>query len=349
MKVLIVKTSALGDIVHALPVVNYLHSADARLTIDWLVEKPFAPLLEAKQSLRTIHIIDTKLWRQPGRLIDACAGIRNVVWSLRREKYDVVLDLQGNSKSGLFTFFSGAPLRYGFDNRSVREWLNLLATNRRVAITGMDHHITDRALRLAATAFPGGFLGPDSNSLSVDTVTLSEKRERIREAGVTGKKLVLMHPGTTWKTKCLSLDFWMQLAAVLNKNDEIFLLLSWGSKEELADVQKIKSQIPEGCLVWPRGELRELMALVAQVNVVIGGDTGPVHIAAALGTPTVSFYRATDRRRNGPRGKDHITFQSPLECSPCLLKDCPRDANCSNSLEVQEATEAVYALLKRSI
>lgn len=348
MKVLIVKTSALGDIVHALPVMNYLHSADAELKIDWLVEKPFKSLLEAERHLCTIYTIDTKLWRQPDRLIDACAGIRDVIWSLRREKYDVVLDLQGNSKSGLFTFFSGAPLRYGFDNRSVREWLNLLATNRLVAIADSDHHITDRALKVAATAFPRGYVGRNSNSLTVDDVTLSEMRERIRGAGLKNKKLVVIHPGTTWKTKCLSLEFWMQLVAALNKNDGIFLLLSWGSTEELADVQRIKSQTPERCLVWPRGELRELMALLAQVNIVVGGDTGPVHIAAALGTPTVSFYRATDRRRNGPRGEDHITFQSSLTCSPCLLKNCPRDDECSNSIGIHEAAEAVNALLNRS-
>ena len=348
MKVLIVKTSALGDIVHALPVVNYLHRADAELQIDWLVEKPFASLLEAVRHLRIIHTIDTKLWRQPDRLIDACAGIRDVIWSLRREKYDIVLDLQGNSKSGLFTFFSGAPLRYGFDNGSVREWLNLLATNRLVAIADCDHHITDRALKVAAAAFPGGYVGRNSNSLSVDDVTLSAMKEKIRDAGLKDKKLALIHPGTTWKTKCLSVEFWMQLVAELNKNDEIFLLLSWGSKEELAALQRIKSQAFERCLVWPRGELRELMALLAQVNIVIGGDTGPVHIAAALGTPTVSFYRATDRRRNGPRGENHITFQSSLACSPCLLKNCPRDDECSNSLGVHEAAEAVNALLNKN-
>lgn len=348
MKVLIVKTSALGDIVHALPVVNYLHNADPQLKIDWLVEKPFASLLEAERHLSAIHTIDTKLWRQPGRLTDAFTGIRDAILLLRRKKYDVVLDLQGNSKSGVFTLFSGAPLRYGFDRNSIREGFNLLATNRRTAIPDTDHHITDRALRVAAAAFPGGFVGPDSHSLTVGDHALSQMREKIRDAGVAEKKLVLIHPGTTWKTKCLSIEFWMNLVAALNKDEEISLLLSWGSKEELAAVQRIKNRTPDRCLVWPRGELRELAALLAQVDVVVGGDTGPVHIAAALGTRTVSFYRATDRRRNGPRGENHLGFQSSLACSPCLLKNCPRDVECADSLDIHEAIEAVYAVLNKS-
>lgn len=347
MKVLIVKTSALGDIVHALPVVNYLRSANPQLTIGWLVEKPFAPLLQAKQHLSSVHTIETKRWRRPGRLIHAGAAIYKVLWSLRREKYDVVLDLQGNAKSGLFTFFSAAPSRFGFDRKSVREWLNLLTTNRHVAIADRDHHITDRALRIATTAFPGGFVSRSSNSLAVDEAATAQMKERIREAGLSGKKLVLMHPGTTWKTKCLSAAFWMSLAAVLNRDDRLILLLSWGTEEELAEVRKIKNENPERCIIWPRSELGELMALLAQMDVVIGGDTGPVHIAAALGTSTVSFYRATDRRRNGPRGEGHFSFQSPLDCSPCLRKSCPRDDECSNSLKMKAAREAVYDLLER--
>ena len=129
MKVLIVKISALGDVVHALPVLAYLKSADPEVRIDWLAEKSFAPLLEGHPLIRRVHALEMKTWRRQG-WTKAVSGVLAVIKELRREKYDLVLDLQGNSKSGLFTLLSGAPLRVGFDRDGVREWPNLLACNR---------------------------------------------------------------------------------------------------------------------------------------------------------------------------------------------------------------------------
>ena len=97
-------------------------------------------------------------------------------------------------------------------------------------------------------------------------------------------------------------------------------------------------------MVWPRGTLPELAALLARAVVVIGGDTGPVHIAAAVGTPTVSLYRVTDSERNGPRGPQHIRLQTPLACSPCLRKSCERDSECSSSISVAAVAAAINRL-----
>jgi heptosyltransferase I len=346
MQVLIVKTSALGDIVHAVPVISYLHAVCPDVEIDWLVENPFAPLLENHAYIRNIHRIHTKCWRQPGNFLLALTGMCITLKSLRTMRYDIVLDLQGNSKSGLFTLSSGAPLRIGYDRHNVREWPNLLATNRHVPICNGDHHITDRALKIAASAFPTGVMGLEPNTLRADKLAIAAVKEKLKRNELSSKKLILMHPGTTWKTKCISPQFWAQLATRLAASDNLQLLFTWGNAEELKVVTDLKKGFTGRILVWPRTDLTELMALISQVDLVIGGDTGPVHLAAALGTSTVSFYRATDKSRNGPRGKNHITFQSPLECSPCLLKECPQNDHCSNmSIEVHEAEEAVYTLL----
>jgi len=345
MKVLIVKTSALGDIVHAMPVVDYLHSVDAALQIDWLVEMPFAPLLESQPQIHAVRRIDTKLWRRPEQLFRAFVEIRNAIWLLRKENYDVILDLQGNSKSGLFTFFSGAPVRYGFDRHSVRELPNLLASSRRVAIPKMVQHISDHALKMAACAFPGGTIETGSTTLTIDAAIRRKVENKLHQAGLKQRKLVLLHPGTTWRTKQMSFEFWMQLITELNRKEQVNLLFSWGTREELAFALRLRQAAPERSIVWPKVHLTEFMALSAQVDAVIGGDTGPVHIAAAVGTPTVSFYRATDRLRNGPRGQKHFTFQSSMVCSPCLLKTCSKEAQCSNSIEFHEAARAVHTLL----
>ena len=96
------------------------------------------------------------------------------------------------------------------------------------------------------------------------------------------------------------------------------------------------------------GTLPELVALLSRATVVIGGDTGPVHIAAAVGTPTVSLFRVTDNARNGPRGKRHIRLQVPLDCSPCLRKECERDLECGRSTSVAEVSQAICRLTAAS-
>jgi len=348
VRVLIVKISALGDIVHALPVLAYLHSVDSNLEIDWLLESSFAPLLEGHTSLQYVHQVDTKLWRRPTRMLHAPEEILGVISTLRQRHYDVCLDLQGNSKSGLFTILSGAPLRYGFDGRSVREWPNLLATNRRVAIRDAHHHISDRALRIAQAAFPGGPRQVQHHSLQVHAATLAATEQRLSNLRLTGQKLVLLHPGTTWKTKRLSTEFWIKLTRGLLKNDETHLLLSWGNERERVELQNIRECSARQITIWPKSSLREFMAILAQVDLVIGGDTGPVHIAAAVGTPTVSCYRATDRLRNGPRGVHHALFQSPKLCSPCLRKDCPNNEECSDSIHVPEILQTANRLLAKA-
>ena len=100
-------------------------------------------------------------------------------------------------------------------------------------------------------------------------------------------------------------------------------------------------------LIWPRGSLPDLVALLARVDLVVGCDTGPVHIAAALGTPTVSIYRATDARRNAPRGPQHRCLQVPLDCAACLRKHCNQDRQCSQSVSVDRVFSAVMAHFDR--
>lgn len=351
MKVLIVKTSSLGDVVHALPVLSYLRSAAPSVAIDWVVEEPFAPLLENHPLLRKVYRIDTQLWRRfPSKGV---RDIPKIIRCLRRERYDVALDLQGNIKSGVLTFFSGAPLRYGFDAKSVRERPNLLATHRRVSLTQADYHITDRSLKIASSAFPGGRRDIESPFLFADKKLSAEVESRLESEGLvgseSGKKLVLFHPGTTWKTKCWPVDLWKKLAAdlIAGHGSSIALILSWGNEAEKTAAQEIQSAVRGQAITWPRGSLRELLALLARVDLVVGGDTGPIHIAAALGTSTVTIFRATHADRNGPRGENHIRLQSPLPCSPCLLKNCPRDGMCGHSIGVDAVSKAVRNLLAK--
>jgi len=343
MKVLIVKISALGDVVHALPVLAYLKSADPEVKIDWLVEKSFAPLLDGHPLIRRVHALEMRAWRRQGWK-QAVAGTLGVIRALRRERYDLVLDLQGNSKSGLFTLFSGAPLRVGFARDGAREWPNLLASNRRVPLTAADHHVGDRALALARAGLPGGSAAPLAGPLPVEAQALARIEALLAEEGLSEGPLVVLHYGTTWQTKLWPLESWRQLAAQLAEAG-LRPILTWGNDEERQAAQAIFGASGGRAVIWPRGGLKELVALLSRVNLVVGADTGPVHIAAAVDTPTVSIYRVTDATRNGPRGEKHVRLQVDLPCSPCLKKACERDGECGGRISVAQVFDAVLARL----
>lgn len=340
MRVLIVKISALGDVVHALPVLAYIKSAYPEAKIDWLVEEAFAPLLEGHCLLRRVHRLGLKRWRREG-LRAVLTGIKTMLSDLRNERYDLVLDLQGNCKSGLFTLLSGAPRRYGFSRSGVREWPNLLSTNHKVHITAADHHVSDRSLAVAREAFPTGNVHPLAGPMCVSPQARTLVEKQLTELGLNGRSLVVFQYGTTWSTKLWPLDCWQELAQRLCREDHLRPVLIWGNDAELHAAEEISRATDGQAIIWPRGTLQELAALLERVNLVVGGDTGPIHIAAALGTPTVSIFRVTDASRNGPRGPLHIRLQSPLSCAPCLKKECVKDAECGHSITVEQVLESV--------
>jgi heptosyltransferase-1 len=346
MKVLIVKISALGDIAHALPVLAHMHAVIPDVTVDWLVEERFASLLDEHPLLNRTICVDTRGWRTRGP-VRAVTGATEVIRRLRAEKYDVALDLQGNSKSGLFTLLCGARQRFGFDRDQAREWPNLLATNRKVAIPPSEYHISDRYLQIAKSAFPG-----ESNISPCGPLPVRKQAARtvaglLEELDLQPGRFLAAHPGTTWQTKLWPLDLWSGLVRILSLDYGERVVLTWGNNLE----RQAAASIAEGCQgrvhVWPRGSLPELVALLKQARLVIGTDTGPVHLAAAVGTPTVSLYRVTDGRRNGPPGDHHVWLQAPMECSPCMAKSCERDHECGESLSVDTVLHSVLTLLER--
>ena len=338
-----IKASALGDIIHALPTAAYLKSCSEVRELHWLVEEPFAAFLSKQSLVDKLQVISTKKWRRQGA-VSSLKGVLGIIKKLRRERFDLIIDFQGNSKSGMFTFLSGSPLRFGFNAQGIREWPNLLATNRHIDQGKSATHIIDKNLALATSAVPGGSSILLQGPLQADIHLLTQVKERLSAIGKTNKPLVIFHYGTTWQTKLWSVDRWIELGHQLWKNQEISPLLTWGNEKELEVVKKIAAGCPQ-VIIWPRGNLEELMALLSMADVVVGGDTGPIHIAAALGTPTVSYYRATNHQRNGPRGDRHICIQAIMSCSPCLQKSCPKDEQCRQSIPAGKMVEAVKALL----
>lgn len=347
MKILIVKISALGDIVHALPAGLYLRNRLPDAQIDWLVEETFVQLLEPLPYIDQLLPINARAVRK-NRSIPELKRMWEGIRRIRGTRYDCVFDLQGNAKSGFYTYLSAAPRRFGFDRDGVREWPNLLATNRRISLADAAFHISDRSLAIVRAAFPGGEIPSFGQCLYADPGAVAEVGHWLTEQEAGTGKVIVCHPGTTWKTKMWSRQRWSELLQSFHGREELHFVLTWGNRQEQELASEIRRESGGRALLWRGGAIRDLVALLSRSDLVIGGDTGPIHIAAALGRPTVSLFRATDARRNAPRGENHLFLQAPLDCSPCLLKQCERDGKCSASITAAEVAGAVEKLIHGS-
>jgi heptosyltransferase-1 len=346
-RLLVVKLSALGDVAHALPVIDYLGKAAPGARIDWVVDRRFAPLLEGNPGLRRVVSLDLKRWKREWAAGDARREAASAVEELRQGEYDAAFDLQGNAKSGVVTRLSGAPLRFGFDRHGVRESPNLLFTNRKVALLPEDRHISQKLLRVVSAPFGGGF---DLSALRTRIAT-TEEQERlaarvVRDAFPGATPVVVVHAGTTWRTKRMDPAFWADAVRILRKRfPRMGTLLSWGGEEERREAEEIRGIAGPGVELLPRLALKELAAVYRRCGFLMAPDTGPLHIAAAAGCRTVSVFRVTDGNRNAPYGPGHRFLQAPMPCTACLRKRCERDAECRRSVSPEALAEAIAGLI----
>lgn len=345
MRILIIKTSSLGDVIHALPVLDFLHKASPGIEIGWVVEESFKELLEANPLLFKLHIVKTRQWRKQPFSAQTRQEVAHLWSELRRNKYDIIFDIQGNLKSGLIGLASGVKNRIGFPVERLQEKINALFTTRKAPFSVEDNHANLRCLSVANVPFDLPYremelVSDISTSIDDDKVT-----QGFLKSLPVGKK-ILFHCGTTWQTKFWHNDGWVALGKQLTSCcPNTTILLSWGSDNEKIMATQIAARIGSNAVVLDRYPLKRFAALLKQVDVVIGADTGPIHLAAAVGTPTVSFYRSSDGSESGPRGRRHVIVQSPLPCSRCFRTSCPQDAECRDSIKADDLFEAVCKLL----
>lgn len=345
MRVLIVKLSALGDIIHALPVLDYLHQVSPGIEVDWVVEEPFLNILEGNPLISSLHVVRTKMWRRQPFSAATRREAGGVVRALRERSYDMVFDIQGNIKSGIVTALTGVKKRYGFDRPGVRELPNLLFTTNHVPLRRNDFQISARSLRVVSVPFGKDYQGMSLKS-DIPTDPASDYAAEAFLATLSDGLVFLFHPGTTWDTKLWHEPGWIELGKeVLETFPDATILLSAGNDQERSAVERISGGIGINARPLPKTSLNGFAAFLKKVDLVVGGDTGPIHMAAAVGTPTVSFYRATDARRNGPLGDNHVSIQSPMHCHACMRKECDKDAACRESIKAEYILKGIEKIL----
>jgi len=344
MRVLIIKTSAMGDIIHALQVPDYLHKVCPGIEIDWVVEEQFKDILEGNPLLHQLHIIRTRKWRKDFFSAETRHEISSVISELRKSRYDMVFDIQGNLKSGIIARMSRSKKRIGFSGAFLQEKINSLFTNVKVHPRDMDTNAVSHYLEVFSAIFGKEYSGMD---LSADIFTGPEHDavadQLITECG--SKQAFLFHGGTTWQTKFWSEEGWIELGkAIQAKFPDSMILLSWGNDSEKASAERVASGIGDKTRVLGRFSLKGIAAVIKKVDVVVGGDTGLTHLAAAVDTPTVSYYRASNGSVSGPRGRKHIIVQSPMPCTRCFQTSCTRDSECRNSISPSNILDGISSL-----
>ncbi|QWV92676.1 lipopolysaccharide heptosyltransferase I [Geomonas oryzisoli] len=348
MRVLIIKPSSLGEVIQTLPVLDYLHQAAPGIEVDWVIEESLQELLAGHPLVSQLHPVPAARWRRHRFAVKTWRGISALQKILAERSYDLVFDLQGDQVSGVISRCSGCTDRLGFEREAVREPLNTLCNTRLIPVRRQEFHDVDRALRMVSIPLAKDFRSMELAS-HLESSPEDEANAEALLATLADGLVFLFHHGAAQPTGAWSEKGWTELGKeVLDRFHDASILLPWSTEAEREAACSISAAVGPGCRVLDRLSLKGLVALLKKVDLVVGGDAGLVQMAAALGTPTVSFYRGTLAKRSAPRGEGHVALQSPMHCAGCLREHCDKDAKCRESIKVEAMLSAVLRLLAPS-
>jgi len=349
-KFLILRLSAVGDVIRTLPAVKALKEYFPSSTITWIVEEPSRSFLESQHEIDEVILFPRKKWTQGMKSLTEIWGtigeMRGFVDGLRKRKFDVVLDFHGILKSGLLSFLSGSPKRIGYDRRSTKEG-NFLFSNVKVKLPRERISRFERNLALLKG------MELEERDLKYSLHISPEDREYVASffsalSGPLGRPLIAIHPGTSAKAffKRWKPDQYAQLADRLVQELNATVLFTWGDGE-LEWVEGIRKEIKSPSLFGPKTEsLTQLGDVYRNCDLYIGGDTGPMHIASFMGIPAVVIYGPTDPIENEPIG-NHIKVRKEVGCNPCHQYSC-KDLFCIKAISADEVFGAAKEILKRT-
>jgi heptosyltransferase-1 len=339
---LVVRTGALGDIIHGLPVAAALKKAYPYLRVDWIAETHYADLLRCVPFLDDVITVSFKA----GAASLADTRIRGrwkeTVRTVRRTAYSATIDLQGLIRSGMISWMSGAPLRIGFPREHVRELPNCLFTNIRPGRIPVRRHVIDRNLALL---HPLGII-PGRRSFKYRIPAQAEETvgRYMHSAAQDGSMpRIAIHPVTGWRTKEWQPDRFAEIARRLIKvhGARVFLLWGPGEKDRVAG---IRDRMETPAHLVPAMGLPELLSFLKRCDLFVGGDSGPMHMASSLGIPVVALFGPTDPVRNGPILGRARVVRGHAPCGPCYRRRCPR-SECMDAISVEDVWGPLTTLL----
>ncbi len=346
-RILIIKPSSLGDIIHALPVLHALRQHDPDAVIDWLVNDSFAAMIRDLPQLNDVILFERNRFRSFGKSASATRDFFRFAGDLRRRRYDVAVDLQGLFRSGLLTYATRAPKRIGFTNAREGAWLFY---NQRVAVPDPDAHAVDRNMLIAAAVVDPVDAIQFDLALTEDEHSHADKL--LTDAGIDpGEPFIAVMPGARWETKRWPPARFSQLIDRLHADGHRCILLGAPDETDLCRA------IAESCTASPpslagKTSLRQLTAVLDRAAVVLTHDSGPMHIADAVDTPLVAICGPTNPSRTGPYRQRSGVIQADLPCVPCYLKhlhQCRYDQECMTAVTVELVAGSLTAAMTRAM
>jgi len=309
MKVLLIKLSAFGDLIHCLPALDDVLARDDVQEVHCLVDERFAFVTDVFPESVVIHRVALK-GKHP------IAAAWKMIQELRDEHFDVVIDLQSLIKSSVLAAATGAKV-YGYDAREVREkpatWLQ-----QSTCFHADERHVVQKYRHVAAA--PWQSVSDTENPLAYQEPRIHRELKLISFPALPQKPWVVLSLGGSWQTKELPNETWQAVAQGIEEQGA-HAVMCWGNDEEHAKAKAIAEYAPVTVLEQ-RLDIASLCSLLKQAKALIATDTGVLHLAAALETPTVSFWGASASWRSGPLGEQHQFVESSPSCGPCFKRQC---------------------------
>ncbi len=352
MNILIVKTSAIGDVTHTMPALNCLRDHFPEAHITWLVEEAASDLILGHKSVDRVLISKRQKWVKDfraGAWRSTLAQVRNFVSQLREREYDLVFDFQGLLKSGVWVWLSRGKKRVGFGRGMQHSECSYIFLNKKVPAVDMEIHALDRELLLLeAVDVPCKEV---VYNFPITEIHRQKVNQLLNDAGYKKNQqaLIALNPQTKWDTKLWYNNKFSEVADCLAAKG-VFVVFTGGAADRKT-IQEIQGNMTQSSLdLTGKSSLKELAALYELANVVISTDTGPMHISAAVGTPVFALFGPTAPWRTGPHGAGHHVLRSSLPCSPCFKRQCLLTDDvkkCMRTITVNQVVDATFALLNK--
>jgi heptosyltransferase-1 len=364
-RILLIKPSAFGDVVHTVPVLVKLRARYPSARIDWLITPPNADVVRWHPALSNVVLFDRRRYARFGRSWPATRDFFAFLADVPRTRYDLVVDLHGQLRSALLALAAGAPVRVGFDRprrRTEAESLQRLgkevlrhgwtgcregawlAYTHRIPVPTLDVHAIDRYLWLADVL--GLDTGPPDLRVYFPPEATTAGDRLLALHGMRGGPLALLLPGTIWETKhWLAEEFAAVGRALLRAGLAVVVA---GATADRPRCQAVAALCPGACDLSGATTLAELGALMQRAEFCVTNDSGPMHFAVALGRPVVSVFGPTDPVWIGPYRRPEVVVRAGVRCAPCYLRKlsaCPHDHACMRQVSAAMVLERLRALL----
>lgn len=338
-----VRLSSVGDIVHALPAVVALGRTYPQASIHWAVEERYATLLEGNPFVRQVLRIDTLGWRRRLTSGDTIRDILESYHRLQASPYDAAIDLQGLMKTGLLTWITHSRERVGFARKWLREPAAEIFYTHRVSPQGRRHIIE---INLSLVEYLGARPGTWEFPLPANAEEQAAVQEQLERLGVS--EYIIVNPGGGWKGKRWSPENYAETIRRLAGELPFDILLT-GSEQEEGLIRGILEGAGTPRAKWFPSTLLQFIALARGAKLLIGGDTGPLHLAAAAGTPLVAIFDSSDPlntpERNGPFNAADLVLCGPKKSNHATYS---KNLNYLAGVSIESVVEAAFERLKRA-